>query len=714
MGAYELQTSNLIVTSAADRLDMVFNPSDLTLRDALAEANAHTGVDTITFAQSLAGATITLTLGELTITDAVIIDGPGASKLTIDAAGQSRIFNVNDGNDATAIDVRIDGLKLIGGNAAGDGGAILSAENLTVLDSLVTGNTASGSGGGISMGTLGSGSLVVQNSTIAGNIATTGQGGGIDANNDGSLTILNSTITGNQATAGQGGGIWTKLAAGSTVTVQSSTIAGNSSALSGGGLYAANGSGTLAVESTIIAGNTDASATAPDVFGIGPTNLAHSLVGDNTGSGLTEAPIGAPDASGNLIGGPTNGIIDPGLGSLADNGGAVPTMALLTGSPAIDTGSNPAGLATDARGAPYARVAGAAADMGAYEVQTALMVTSAEDRLDATFDPADLTLRDAIAIANGLAGADTIVFAPSLDGKIITLSLGELAITDSVTIQGPGATNLTIDGDNLSRIFNVDDGNANTNIDVQIQGLTLTDGNAGINAGGAIYSTENLTVLDCTITGSHANGAGGIYANTTGSGHTLIQNSIFAGDTSLGGGGINAVTADNATTTIENCVFFVNGANSGGGILTSTSDNGTAIIEDSTFLGNSSGGGGAIDTLSSAGTTIIQRDTICASNSTGIVVAGTFSTGTTIIQDSTIFANNASSNGGGIFCSFFVFSGAVTIQNSTISGNTASGGGGIYSGDPARERSPLRVRSSPAISSAPATCRTFPFPPQPP
>jgi hypothetical protein len=65
--------------------------------------------------------------------------------------------------------------------------------------------------------------------------------------------------------------------------------------------------------------------------------------------------------NGNMVG------VDPLLGPLADNGGPTQTHALLPGSPAIDRGRNDLGLATDQRG--FGRVAGRAADMGAFEVQ---------------------------------------------------------------------------------------------------------------------------------------------------------------------------------------------------------------------------------------------------------------------------------------------------------------------------------------------------------
>src|SRR5581483_8206415 len=93
----------------------------------------------------------------------------------------------------------------------------------------------------------------------------------------------------------------------------------------------------------------------PDV--LGPVTANNSLIRDQTGATIT--------GNNNLAAG-TN----PLLGALASNGGATQTMALQTGSPAIDKGSNPANLATDQRGTGFARVSGAAADIGAFEVQS--------------------------------------------------------------------------------------------------------------------------------------------------------------------------------------------------------------------------------------------------------------------------------------------------------------------------------------------------------
>ena len=94
---------------------------------------------------------------------------------------------------------------------------------------------------------------------------------------------------------------------------------------------------------------------------------ANNLIGTGGGnSGLTNG------SNGNQV-----GVADPGLGTLANNGGPTETIALLAGSPAIDAGSNalavdPHGspLTTDQRGAGFPRIVNGTVDIGAFEVQT--------------------------------------------------------------------------------------------------------------------------------------------------------------------------------------------------------------------------------------------------------------------------------------------------------------------------------------------------------
>src|SRR5262245_60576874 len=131
-----------------------------------------------------------------------------------------------------------------------------------------------------------------------------------------------------------------------------------------------------------------------------------------------------------------------------------------------------------------------------------LGVEGLEDRtVPATFtvtttaDSGDGSLRQAILDANAQAGADVIRFAPSFSAgpQTITLTGGELHVTDAVGIQGPGGGILTVSGNNASRVFDIDDGHAGTSLAVAISGLTVTGGkntgdNGGIPNGGGIFN----------------------------------------------------------------------------------------------------------------------------------------------------------------------------------------------------------------------------------
>ena len=82
---------------------------------------------------------------------------------------------------------------------------------------------------------------------------------------------------------------------------------------------------------------------------------------------------------------------------------------------------------------------------------------------------------------------DTINFDSALNGQTITLTSGELLVDKSVTINGPGPDNLTVDGNHASRVFHVSGG-----VTATIAGLTITNGQASgfshSDGGGGIYN----------------------------------------------------------------------------------------------------------------------------------------------------------------------------------------------------------------------------------
>ena len=68
------------------------------------------------------------------------------------------------------------------------------------------------------------------------------------------------------------------------------------------------------------------------------------------------------------------------------------------------------------------------------------------------------SLREAVIQANDHDGFDTITFAAALANLPVLLQNGQLTITETLTIQGLGATKTTIDGQNgTARLFDITD-----------------------------------------------------------------------------------------------------------------------------------------------------------------------------------------------------------------------------------------------------------------
>jgi hypothetical protein len=222
------------------------------------------------------------------------------------------------------------------GGRSNTGGGIRNDGVLQMFDSTISGNSSSFIGGGI----FNAATMRVSNSTISGNTARFA-GGVFSGNEPGnSLVISNTTISSNRATSDGAGVFVTNISTDSQAGIFNSTISGNSASGKGGGLYDYGVPVTLI--DTIIAGNTAANGREifNNVTGNGAVNgLRFNVVGHN---GLTNAQAfvgfapGATDITATSNGNtPTalNAIIRP---TLANNGGPTRTHALVPGSPAID------------------------------------------------------------------------------------------------------------------------------------------------------------------------------------------------------------------------------------------------------------------------------------------------------------------------------------------------------------------------------------------
>jgi hypothetical protein len=223
----------------------------INLRQAIVDANANPG-STIQFAASLDGGTIALTHGELAIGVNLTIAGPGAARLSFSGNGASRIFNIADPGSAPPT-VSISGLTLKNGLAAGSapGGALfVHNANVTLPHAVVSGSSA-GYGGGVYVKNEDSESFLADDVQVEGNTATA-IGGGLYLVTHENSTISQSVISGNGAAACAGLGAFPIGTPGAAVTVNGTKISGNSATYgSGGGVCAYS----LQLSNSTISGN---------------------------------------------------------------------------------------------------------------------------------------------------------------------------------------------------------------------------------------------------------------------------------------------------------------------------------------------------------------------------------------------------------------------------------------------------------------------------
>ena len=296
-----------------------------------------------------------LEIVNLTITEGIADNGGG-------------IANLSDGWKSGILILK--NTTVYRNNAIENGGGLFNTIGTLILDNcIISENTANAQGGGIYNYYFAT--LDLKDTTISDNQAI-GSGGGIYSWNISNATVSNSTISGNRANTG--GGIFNGLNhlyyGGGWITLTNSTVSGNTAVIVGGAIHNDN-YGTVNLNNSTIAYNiaNEGGGIHNSLFsGTFPTN---TIIANNNGGNCSPSWMnyiwdqGYNLSDDNTCSLPTS-TMPLNLGPLTDNGGPTLIHALLSGSPAIDTGdcSNDT-VKTDQRG--VARPQGSACDIGSFE-----------------------------------------------------------------------------------------------------------------------------------------------------------------------------------------------------------------------------------------------------------------------------------------------------------------------------------------------------------
>jgi CSLREA domain-containing protein len=304
------------------------------------------------------------------------------------------------------------------------------------------------------------------------------------------------------------------------------------------------------------------------------------------------------------------------------------------------------------------------------------------------------TLRAAIMQANFTTGVNTItvpsgVYLLTRPGDEDGAVLGDLDITDYLTIQGAGSGTTIVDGNGAvtgDRVFNILAGAANTSL----SGLTIRAGQKISNtfdAGGGLFwqgaSNGSLRLSDVVFEANRAHYGGGLAINYSTDGDTVdLENIVVRANTATtaAGGGLNVVFSSQLNEfLLNNSQVYSNTAFQGGGleIYGAPTYLSHLLIDHTDIYSNTaSGHGGGIDSASGTAEFPMSIFNSDLHNNQSYLAGAIYLAGHMVISQTTIDRNTAVAQGGGLY----VTDGSTTaeIARSTLSGNSAQNGGGLY------------------------------------
>ena len=479
----------------------------VTLRDAIATANASDTATQITFDAAVFATPQTIVLGgtQLSLTNtaqSTTITGP-AGGVTVSGNNASRVLDVAANVTASLDDVSVTAGSTPTGSGAGiynagtltfadaavtnctcgsssvhfGGGGILNANVITLTNATVSGNTANGRGGGLENygGYTGYASATVTNSTFTQNLNEFEGGGAISSDVDvyagtTALTLNNDTISDNTTVSDGGGILLDASVTGATIT--NCTVTGNVAAHWGGGL--GNDAGSATIVSSTFAGNSVSTAGASRGGGIQSTGTL--TVSDSTLSGNTTPFLGGGlDALGGRVTLTDSTVADNTAGGGGGiNDGANATVLMTGVTLAGNTATGGSGVTQGAGGVSVNSTNGGVLMLGNSIVagntyaagSTATAGTTQSDDVQGTatsqgnnlvgttdgstgWTAADLTGTAAAPLAAGLGtladnGGPTLTLLPASDSPVI--NAGSVALIPSTDTTDQRGQVRTVDG----------------------------------------------------------------------------------------------------------------------------------------------------------------------------------------------------------------------------------------------------------------------------
>ena len=646
------------------------------------------------------------------------------------------------------------------GTAADGGGVYLTTGSLTLLNSFLNANVATGNGGGARNGDV---KLVVDNSSISFNVANGTDGGGGIYNNDGGNVSLRSgsNAIGNSAPDAEaaGGAIYNGLVA--TLTIQNSNVNGNQAGAKGGGIYDNSGSNSpFRIDDSSVSFNTVTESTGTGggihIDRNGNLTITNSDVNSNSagasGGGiwnntgfliLDNSRINDNDAEGDLSGEGGGAVFNNTNGTLSLRGGTEMignTAAGTLGSGgAIYSNTNSTLIVQDAElSSNYAKRAGGAIEnvnngVGQFRITNAVLNNNEADDNPGNGGAihigtnGNLFIQDS-EVSNNTAGSegggiwnadgDLVVDGTTLNfntaggddadqggGGIYNQGGGLLSLRSGVTMMGNSATGTSGSG---GAIFN----GAGSNL--QVEDAVLNN-NTASRAGGAIEQVEPLNsgsyIRDVSMEFNAANGTpgnGGAVHIATGDlqvVRVVIRNNSAASE----GGGI--WNGDGLLKIFESNFDYNtaggNDADQGGGGLYNNGSGTIDISRSSTLIGNSatgtSGSGGGIFNGPNA---VLLMNRVTLADNTAVRAGGGIEdvsgSGTDFDLFNVNFTGNSvgtnPGNGGAIH---ITGDGELTYTRGIVTNNLAgSEGGGIWNGTGVMALANLDINNNTASGDA--------------